>query len=46
MLRTLVALTLLMMSGCSTPTVRAPKPQDASNKGKSEKELLEERLGI
>ena len=46
MLRILVALTLLMVSGCSTQMVRAPKPEDTSNEGKSEKQLLEERLGV
>jgi hypothetical protein len=45
-MRILIALTVLMLSGCLKHAVREPKPEDTSNEGKSEKRQLEDRLGI
>jgi hypothetical protein len=45
-MRLLIALTVLMVSGCLKQTVREPKPADTSNEGKSEIRELEDRLGV
>jgi hypothetical protein len=45
-MRILMALAVLMMSGCLKHTVREPKPKDTSNEGKSEIWQLEDRLGV
>ncbi len=46
MMRILIALTLLMVSGCVTQTVRVPKPDDTSDDRRSEWQKLEDRLGV
>ena len=45
-MRILLALTVLMVSGCLKHAVREPKPDDTSKDGKSELQQLEDRLGV
>jgi hypothetical protein len=45
-MRILLALTLLLVSGCLKHAVREPKPDDSSNDGKTEVQKLEDRLGV
>ena len=45
-MRILIALVVLVVSGCMKHAVREPKPEDPSKAEKSEVQLLEERLGV
>ena len=45
-MRLLLALTVLIVSGCLKQAVRESKTDDTSNDGKSEKQQLEDRLGV
>jgi|GEM_PF-5791062 len=46
MLRILLVLALLVVSGCAAQSVRPPQSDDPANEGKTEKQLLEDRLGV
>ena len=45
-MRILMALTVLLMSGCLKQTARKATPEDTPNEGKTEIQQLEDRLGV